>query len=635
MKKSFLLATSLLILSSKIFGSDTLRLQSTLNEVTVFFSGAELFAESALNLGPGVHYLIVEDLPASIDPKSIRVNGNTELLIHSVNYEFKDVNLSKNPKVLRMIAEEERLKQTQAELRAELEVFETERKIILENSKLSNGNQSLTANQIKQAADMFRARLLEINQNKSRVSDDIRSIDKGLKKLWKLLHKEYYQKQSRSLELMIKVECSQAYHNKLEFSFYSPLAGWTPEYDIRAASLNTPLELIYKAAVYQSSGLDWKEFQLTLSTENPLQGQEVPQLKPWVLPHREQESRYEKPQAAGKLEGKVWDLNGEPIPFARISLYDNNKLILQQNTGEDGRFSIKPLAYGNYSLVAEHFAYFSQKRRVELNQYEQPLIIHLSNKDDLLLIDKTKSSKVTSAEDIQNMAVRDITSIASSVNGKRRVNIPLMAESASGDISNLQYRVLKPQSIPSDAKDYRINMTSSKVPASYLYEVVPKIDPRVYLRAEIADWEELKLLPGLARLYLRGNYVGQTRIDPSTITDTLNLSLGHDKGINIKRKLGNEVRGDGLFGANVLREMSWEIEVRNLKSEAATIVIKDQIPLSGKEYIKVKVLNLGSAKLDQKTGAIHWRLQLEPQSKQSVQFSYQITYPEEVRISDF
>ena len=482
---------------------------------------------------------------------------------------------------------------------------------------------------------MFRARLLEINQNKSRITADIRTIDEGLKKLWKLLNKEYYLKQSRSLELMIKVECSKAYNQKLEFSFYSPLAGWTPEYDIRVPSLKAPLELIYKAAVYQSSGLDWKDVQLTLSTENPLQSQEAPELRPWVLPNREQGSRYEKPQVAGKLEGKVLNQKGELIPFARISLYENNKLVFQQNTGEEGNFSIKPLAYGNYSLVTEHFAYNSQSRSVQVNQYEQPAIIYLSDKENSPMIEKTKSSMMISSKDIQNMAVRDVTSIASRGDAKRRVNVPLMAESASGDISNLQYRVLKPQSIPSDAKDYTINMTSSSVPTNYVYEVVPKIDPRVYLRAEISDWEELKLLPGLARLYLRGNYVGQTSIDPNNIADTLNLSLGHDKGINIQRKLGKEVRGDGLFGGNVLREMTWEIEVRNLKSEAVTIVLKDQIPLSGKEYIKVKVLNLGSAKMDQKTGAIHWRLQLEPQSKQSVQFSYQITYPEEVRISDF
>jgi len=635
MKKSIFVAIALLTLSSSVFASDTTRLKSQLKEVTVFFSGAELFAESALNLSPGVHYLIVEGLPASIDPESIRVNGNEELLIHSVNYEFIDANLSKNPKIMAMIAEEERLKESQAELRAELEVYETERKILLENSKLSNGNQSLNASQIQQASDMFRARLLEINQNKSRISDDIQTIDEGLKKLWKLLNKEYFLKQSRSLALMIKVECSKAYTKKLEFSFYSPLAGWTPEYDIRVPSLNAPLELIYKAAVYQSSGLDWKEVQLTLSTENPLLSQEAPDLRPWVLPNREQGSRYEKPQMAGKLEGKVLNSKGEIVPFARISLYENSKLVFQQTTGEDGRFSIKPLAYGNYSLLTEHFAYNSQSRSVQVNQYEQPAIIYLSDKENSPLISKSKSSKVTTSEDIQNMSVRDVTSIASRGNAKRRVNVPLMAESASGDISNLQYRVLKPQSIPSDAKDYTINMTSSSVPTNYVYEVVPKIDPRVYLRAEISDWEELKLLPGNARLYLRGNYVGQTSIDPSTITDTLNLSLGHDKGINIQRKLGNEVRSDGLFGGNVLREMTWEIEVRNLKSEAITILVKDQIPLSGKEYIKVKVLNQGNAKMDQKTGELEWRLDLGPESKQSVEFSYQITYPEEVRISDF
>ncbi|WP_415223145.1 DUF4139 domain-containing protein [Psychroserpens sp.] len=43
-------------------------------------------------------------------------------------------------------------------------------------------------------------------------------------------------------------------------------AGWFPIYDIKADKINEPLQLSYKAQVYQNTGTDWNDIKLTLST---------------------------------------------------------------------------------------------------------------------------------------------------------------------------------------------------------------------------------------------------------------------------------------------------------------------------------------------------------------------------------
>ena len=45
-------------------------------------------------------------------------------------------------------------------------------------------------------------------------------------------------------------------------------AGWSPLYDIRVVEIDQPLNLVYKAEVYQNSGQDWKNVHLMLSTGN-------------------------------------------------------------------------------------------------------------------------------------------------------------------------------------------------------------------------------------------------------------------------------------------------------------------------------------------------------------------------------
>lgn len=64
-------------------------------------------------------------------------------------------------------------------------------------------------------------------------------------------------------------------------------ASWTPLYDLRAAILpnKTSISLQYRATIVQSTGEDWKEVELTLSTASPQLGSTIPKLSPlWINP---------------------------------------------------------------------------------------------------------------------------------------------------------------------------------------------------------------------------------------------------------------------------------------------------------------------------------------------------------------
>ena len=52
---------------------------------------------------------------------------------------------------------------------------------------------------------------------------------------------------------------------------------------IRAKDINNPIQLDYKASVYQNTGEDWKDVRLTLSNVNPKQSSTAPILDPWKL----------------------------------------------------------------------------------------------------------------------------------------------------------------------------------------------------------------------------------------------------------------------------------------------------------------------------------------------------------------
>ena len=43
-------------------------------------------------------------------------------------------------------------------------------------------------------------------------------------------------------------------------------AGWTPFYDVRSESINSPVNLTYKAKVFQNTNEEWSNIKLSLST---------------------------------------------------------------------------------------------------------------------------------------------------------------------------------------------------------------------------------------------------------------------------------------------------------------------------------------------------------------------------------
>ncbi|QNR23961.1 mucoidy inhibitor MuiA family protein [Croceimicrobium hydrocarbonivorans] len=634
MRKWIVLLACLSLNSIALRAADTLRLKSKIDRVTVFFSGAEVFSQAQLQVNKGEHFIIIENLPPNADPQSIKVSGLDGVLIHSVNHRVVEHLPWKDPEIRRLKEEEKALIHQIGALSEKQEVYHIEKRIIIENSKLSNGESSLTAAQIREAADFYRQRLMELSLKQVELQNQITSLHNQWDSLKLKYNKRFVAIKSSQLEITIKLECLRPLRDSLNFSYYTAFAGWTPHYDVRVNSLDQPISLIYKANIYQSSGVDWSHVKLKLSTENPQLSRIAPKIATWILPNKEQTSRYQKPQQASRLLGKVLSPEGAPVPYAPIEIYQGSfdNLIYQTLSDAKGEYSLKPLTTGNYFVKVNHFAYQEFRQSLRISGPEVKFDIKLEKTQ--ILVDggnhSTKSTKVVTAEDIQNMAVRDITTVGGSY--QRIVQVPIMATGTSNDISNLQYEIRKQQSIPSDGKDYSFDMQEAKVPTHYVYQIVPKLDPRAYLIAEISDWEQLQLLPGPARMYLYGSYVGITEVDPSTIKDTLRLSLGQDKGLNVERKVDELVEAEGFFGDDIGKQMAWDIEIRNLKNEMVSLLVYDQVPLSGRDYIRVKALDLGGAKLNSKTGELVWKIDLDAKETRTLKFSYQVRYPRTVTI---
>ena len=183
--------------------------------------------------------------------------------------------------------------------------------------------------------------------------------------------------------------------------------------------------------------------------------------------------------------------------------------------------------------------------------------------------------------------------------------------------------------IASDNQVRMVLVKQSELNTSFRYYAVPKLDPGVYLVAQMTKLDELQLVPAKANIFFDGTYIGETYIDPTSMDDTLNLSLGRDPNIVVKRTLLKNQCKERIIQDKKERNFAYNIEVRNLKSSEIDLVIQDQVPLTTNPEISIEKSNLGKGTLDEKTGLIEWKIKLKAKDSQSFDYEFKVRHPKD------
>lgn len=197
---------------------------------------------------------------------------------------------------------------------------------------------------------------------------------------------------------------------------------------------------------------------------------------------------------------------------------------------------------------------------------------------------------------------------------------------------NATFDIEIPYDIASNSKPHSVILKEFNQPANFKYYSVPKIDGDAFLMAEITNYDKLNLLPGEANVIFENSYVGKSFINPNATSDTLNLSLGRDKKIIIKREKVAEQTGVRLIGNSKKQTFTYEIRLRNGKKEAVNLLLKDQYPVSTDKEMEVELLSDGGAAVNKETGVLTWKLNLKPGATETIRISYSVKYPKDKNI---
>lgn len=204
--------------------------------------------------------------------------------------------------------------------------------------------------------------------------------------------------------------------------------------------------------------------------------------------------------------------------------------------------------------------------------------------------------------------------------------------SVSQQATTVEYAIATPFSVPSDGQPHTIAVQEHSLPATYSYIATPKLDKDAFLYARTTGWENLNLLSGEANVFFEGTYVGKSQLNLAVPKDTMEISLGRDKGVVVERVKRKTANDKALLGSSRTATVAWDITVRNTKGTAIELELRDQYPLSPQSEIEVKLTDNGGSGVDKVKGLLTWKLKLASKETKKLGFAYTVKYPKDLPV---
>lgn len=219
--------------------------------------------------------------------------------------------------------------------------------------------------------------------------------------------------------------------------------------------------------------------------------------------------------------------------------------------------------------------------------------------------------------------------------GEFREDLNALSEVANTVVYNtttIEFAIDAPFSVPADGLAHTVSVKTHSVPATFKHYVTPKLDKDAFLYARTTGWEDLNLLPGNANVFFEGTYVGQSYLNVQATTDTLDVSLGRDKGVVVERVRRKSTNDKAVIGGKRTNTVGFDISVRNTKASAIDIEVRDQHPLSPQSEIEVKLIESSDAVVNEQTGQLTWNISVEPKATKKLGFAYTVKHPKDLPV---
>jgi uncharacterized protein (TIGR02231 family) len=253
-------------------------------DVTVYLSGAEIRFQEAVALKRGENTIIFRGLSHSLIENSTHVTTGASTELVSVSTQSEELLPEEISAKVRSLKDsvagiEERI----VLINNQLDAYDMEKKTLAQNQHIGGAQTGVSLIELNKAAEFFRDRTLKINNALTSLHKELKLLNALLLRKTEELNRE--QRRVNTIRYAVEVIVNSKTDQTVDLTVRHLVAdaSWEASYDIVATDIGKPVTLRYKAEVYNNTGIDWHDVNLTLSTGDISVDASRPYLTAWVL----------------------------------------------------------------------------------------------------------------------------------------------------------------------------------------------------------------------------------------------------------------------------------------------------------------------------------------------------------------
>ncbi|WP_371818859.1 mucoidy inhibitor MuiA family protein [Achromobacter sp. SD115] len=203
------------------------------------------------------------------------------------------------------------------------------------------------------------------------------------------------------------------------------------------------------------------------------------------------------------------------------------------------------------------------------------------------------------------------------------------------EATSASFQIKNPATLLSDNSSQRVAIATAKLPATLQYQSTPALREAMFLTAHASNSTDFPFLAGSLNTFLDDAFVAASAMKAVMPGEKLELALGADDGISIKRQLVNRyTESTGFSGSGKRVTYEYKITVKNNKATKEQVSFKDRLPISRNEKIVVKLLSPADREIKrEEDGKLVWDWEMEPGKSRETVLKFSVDYPGDIDVS--
>ncbi|HXB39611.1 MAG TPA: DUF4139 domain-containing protein [Bacteroidia bacterium] len=363
-------------------GDNEQRLKVPVESVVVYLDGSEITQSKSVILEAGRNTLVFTGISSRLLSKSVQINAGLDVSILSISDKINYMNMAvETPKIKQLKDSLVMLDDIIDQFNYEKEAYDTEKEMLIQNQALGGKEKAVAIAELKLAADFYRSRIKEINGELFKLNKKIEHNNEILNRVNNELTELNAKVNPPMAEITVLLSANAKLTTKIELKYLVGGTGWAPSYDLIAEDVNKPIELKYRAKVYNNTNVDWDNVKIKLSTTNPSLSAAKPQLAPWLL-------NFENEYTVNNYQNGVYQ---QQQVYNNVDNNNNDKGLVRGNRNEPATVTIDgkvtdiskttkalPVVYEDIQ-VSDLSAEFDIKNAYTIPADAKPYIVEVTN----------------------------------------------------------------------------------------------------------------------------------------------------------------------------------------------------------------------------------------------------------------